>query len=81
MNEIIISPSNPRIKELVKLRESPRRRRERGVFVVEGLDDLKALWESAGATVRGLPEVQQHYASGLVARRIYGMVFDHVRIV
>ncbi|MEC8865110.1 MAG: hypothetical protein VXX20_01360 [Verrucomicrobiota bacterium] len=45
MNEIIISPSNPRIKELVKLRESPRRRRERGVFVVEGLDDLKALWE------------------------------------
>ena len=31
------------------------------------LDQLKALWESAGATVRGLPEVQQHYASGLVA--------------
>jgi len=40
---MIESPSNPRIKELVKLRESSRRRKERGVFFVEGGDDLIAL--------------------------------------
>jgi len=39
----IESPSNPRIKELVKLRESSRRRRERGVFFVEGGNELLAL--------------------------------------
>jgi TrmH family RNA methyltransferase len=43
MNAMIESPSNPRIKELVKLRESSRRRKERGVFFVEGGDDLTAL--------------------------------------
>ena len=43
MNLIIKSPANPRIKELVKLRDSPRRRKERGVFFVEGGDDLLAL--------------------------------------
>ena len=40
---MIESPSNPRIKELVKLREMPRRRRERGIFVVDGGSDLIAL--------------------------------------
>ena len=39
--EMIQSGSNPRIKELVKLRESPRKRRERNAFVVEGADDLE----------------------------------------
>jgi tRNA G18 (ribose-2'-O)-methylase SpoU len=43
MNMIIESPSNPRIKELVKLRESPRRRKERGLFFVEGAEDLEGL--------------------------------------
>jgi TrmH family RNA methyltransferase len=43
MNMIIESPSNPRIKELVKLRESPRRRKERGLFFVEGAEDLEVL--------------------------------------
>ncbi|MEK9772804.1 MAG: TrmH family RNA methyltransferase [Opitutae bacterium] len=43
MNLRIESPANPRIKELVKLRESPRRRKERGVFFVEGGDDLLTL--------------------------------------
>ena len=43
MNLSIDSPANPRIKELVKLRDSPRRRKERGVFFVEGAEDLLAL--------------------------------------
>jgi TrmH family RNA methyltransferase len=51
MNAMIESPSNPRIKELVKLRESSRRRKERGVFFVEGGDDLIAL-ARAGRTVQ-----------------------------
>jgi|TARA_X000000950_G_scaffold289516_1_gene414634 TrmH family RNA methyltransferase len=46
VTEKIVSPANPRIKELVKLRESPRKRRERGAFVVEGLDDLHTLTKS-----------------------------------
>ena len=50
MNLKIESPANPRIKELVKLRESPRRRKERGVFFVEGMDDLLSL-SRAGRTV------------------------------
>lgn len=43
MNVSIESPANPKIKELVKLRESPRRRKQRGVFFVEGEEDLLAL--------------------------------------
>ena len=43
MNLSIESPANPKIKELVKLRESPRRRKELGVFFVEGGKDLLAL--------------------------------------
>ena len=43
MNQSIESPANPKIKELVKLRESSRRRKERGVFFVEGGKDLMAL--------------------------------------
>ena len=40
MPEIITSISNPSVKELVKLRESARRRRERESFFVEGIEDL-----------------------------------------
>ena len=43
MNVIIESPSNSRIKELVKIRELPRRRKERGLFFVEGAEDLLVL--------------------------------------
>ena len=43
VSDIINSPTNPAVKELVKLRESPRRRRERQCFVVEGAQDLQAL--------------------------------------
>ena len=50
MKLTIDSPANPRIKELVKLRESPRRRRECGAFFVEGGDELLCL-ARAGKTV------------------------------
>lgn len=50
MNVIIESPANPRIKQLVKLRESPRHRKERGRFFVEGGEDLLTL-ARAGRTV------------------------------
>ena len=43
MTDIIQSPTNTAVKELVKLRESPRRRRERQCFVVEGAQDLQTL--------------------------------------
>ena len=43
MNLFIDSPANSRIKELVKLRESPRRRKERGMFFVEGKNELQCL--------------------------------------
>ncbi len=43
MTDIIQSPTNTTVKELVKLRESPRRRRERQCFVVEGAQDLQTL--------------------------------------
>jgi len=43
MNLFIDSPANSRIKELVKLRESPRRRKDRGMFFVEGKSELQFL--------------------------------------
>ena len=43
MNLFIDSPANSRIKELVKLRESPRRRKEHGMFFVEGKNELQCL--------------------------------------
>ena len=46
MKVSIESSANPRIKELVRLRESPRRRKERGVFFVEGGEDLLTLAEA-----------------------------------
>lgn len=43
VNEVILSTANPRVKELVKLRQSPRRRRELGLFVVEGIVEISVL--------------------------------------
>ncbi len=42
MTEVIRSKSNPRIKLLVKLRESARRRREMSLFTIEGLREIEA---------------------------------------
>ena len=41
LSEIILSLQNSRVKELVKLRESPRRRRELGLFPIEGLREIE----------------------------------------
>ncbi|NDH00999.1 MAG: hypothetical protein EBY43_07980, partial [Opitutae bacterium] len=46
MNLSIESPANPRIKDLVKLRDSPRYRKQRSRFFVEGFADLKVLLEA-----------------------------------
>ena len=39
MTETILSMSNSKVKELVKLRESSKRRKDRQHFVVEGYSD------------------------------------------
>jgi TrmH family RNA methyltransferase len=41
LSEIILSLQNLRVKELVKLRESPRRRRELSLFPIEGLREIE----------------------------------------
>tara|TARA_B110000438_G_scaffold124240_1_gene121069 strand:+ start:95 stop:931 length:837 start_codon:yes stop_codon:yes gene_type:complete len=41
LSEIILSLQNSRVKELVKLRESPRRRRELSLFPIEGLREIE----------------------------------------
>ena len=46
MSDIIFSLSNSKVKELVKLRESAKRRRELSHFVIEGYPDLKSIYES-----------------------------------
>lgn len=46
VSEVIKSPSNPRIKELVRLRNSPRTRTERGLFVAQGMDELEILFHA-----------------------------------
>ena len=46
MIEPIFSMSNFKVKELVKLRESSKRRRERQHFVVEGYYDIKSVFNS-----------------------------------
>lgn len=45
MSDPIFSTSNPRVKELVKLRESARHRKLRGLFVIEGFSDLNSIFE------------------------------------
>ena len=42
VSEVIVSTKNPRVKQLVKLRESARRRREVGRFPIEGLREINA---------------------------------------
>ena len=63
MNLCVESPGNPKIKELVKLRESPRRRKERGLFFVEGGDDLLALVK-AGRQVEEVYYCRSQMADG-----------------
>ena len=46
MSDIIFSLSNSKVKELVKLRDSAKRRRELSHFVIEGYPDLKSIYES-----------------------------------
>jgi TrmH family RNA methyltransferase len=43
VNDVILSTGNPKVKELVKLRQSSRRRRELGLFVVEGAIEISVL--------------------------------------
>jgi len=43
VNEIISSTTNPKVKELVRLRQSSRRRRDLGLFVAEGIGETEAL--------------------------------------
>lgn len=48
--DIIYSLTNPSVKELVKLRESPRHRRESSRFVVEGAEEFNEIF-SAGKDI------------------------------
>ena len=43
VKEVILSTGNPRVKELVRLRKSSRRRRELGLFAVEGAFEASVL--------------------------------------
>ena len=45
MSEPIYSTGNTKIKELVKLRESPKHRRKLKHFVIEGYADLKCIYD------------------------------------
>ena len=45
MSEPIYSTGNTKIKELVKLRESPKHRRKLKYFVIEGYADLKCIYD------------------------------------
>ena len=63
MTEIIQSGSNPRVKELVKLRESPRKRRERNACVVEGAEDVLQFIKS------GKEILEIYYCSERVSQR------------
>ena len=50
VSDIIYSLTNPSVKELVKLRESPRHRRESSRFVVEGAEEFNEIF-SAGKDI------------------------------
>ena len=41
MPEVITSPSNPKVKQLLALQQKSSARRERGLFVVEGRRELQ----------------------------------------
>ena len=53
MNETITSAHNPKVRELLELQEKSRERRERGLFVVEGLRELERC-VAAGFEVRSV---------------------------
>ena len=66
MTDPIISKSNERVKELVKLRESSRRRKQMQLFVIEGLNEVRCSIEF-GKTVETVFYCKQFIeTSGLV---------------
>jgi len=74
MAELLTSPQNPKIKDLLNLETKSRERRSRGLFVVEGRREyeraLAAGWQTETLFVReGEPEASQ--ADFLVSERIY----------
>ena len=72
VKEIISSTTNPKVKELVRLRQSPRRRRELGLFVAEGMTEVEALFK-AGRLVREI------YCSERFAESAQGLEFLKAR--
>ena len=62
----ITSPQNPRVKHIVRLREEKRQRREDGLMLVEGYDEIR-LAVSAGYTPQALISAPE-----LITRQIEG---------
>ena len=74
MAELLTSPQNPKIKDLLNLETKSRERKARGLFVVEGRREYErakaAGWQSETLFVReGEPEAAQ--ADFLVSERVY----------
>ena len=74
MSELLSSPQNPKIKDLLNLETKSRERRARGLFVVEGRREYEraqaAGWQTETLFVReGEPETER--ADFLVSERIY----------
>lgn len=74
MAELLTSPQNPKIKDLLNLETKSRERRARGLFVVEGRREYEraqaAGWQTETLFVReGEPEAER--ADFLVSGRIY----------
>ena len=74
MAELLTSPHNPKIKDLLLLENKPRERKARGLFVVEGRREYNrafaAGWQTETLFVReGEPEVSQ--ADFVVSRGLY----------
>jgi RNA methyltransferase, TrmH family len=70
----ITSPQNPRVKHIVRLREEKRQRREDGLMLVEGYDEIQ-LALSAGHTPRTL-----FSAPELIARQIDGIDTENLTV-
>ena len=73
MNEVILSTGNPKVKELVKLRQSSRRRRELGLFVVEGVLETSVLLK-AGKKIHEI-----YYSKGLAGTGQTQELFERCR--
>ena len=74
MAELLTSPQNPKIKDLLNLETKSRERKARGLFVVEGRREYErakaAGWQTETLFVReGEPEAAQ--ADFLVSERVY----------